>query len=144
MHPRFTAYGAELQTPIHQFSSSRYSLFDLQACISFNFEENMTVKYNLTLCRCLILGNSTRNIAYGNERFAAPSMERRRKLGTWNRSDSLLRRQSMHSLMQNDSKRWGYNDNRCIYPNRVESNSYLTLTDFYCQQKRKFWSFQNL
>ena len=86
MHPLFAAYGAELQIPIHQFSSSRYSLFDLQACISFNFEENMTVRYNLTLCRCLILGNSTRNIAYGNERFAAPSMERRRKLGTWNRS----------------------------------------------------------
>ena len=71
-------------------------------------------------------------------------MERRRKLGTWNRSDSLLRRQSMHTLMQNDSKRWGCNDNRCIYPIRVELSSYLTLTDFYCHQKRKFWNFPNL
>ena len=47
-------------------------------------------------------------------------------------------------LMQNDSNRWEYNENRCIYHPRVELNSYHTLPDFYCHQKRKFGNFQNL
>ena len=49
--PRFVAYGAELQIPIHQLVPSRYSLFDHQAHISFNFEENKKIwHYSTTSC----------------------------------------------------------------------------------------------